>query len=364
MKSYCSEIDQHQLRLNQYVFDAENLTEILKTTLPQKKEIHAFLVEWYDKKPTLLVHTSGSTGKPKAYCVQKKHMIASALMTCQFLNLQPQDTALLCLPVYYIAGKMMLVRAMVAQLQLNAITPTSSPFQWTTSNYDFAALTPMQVYQTLKHEKACEVMQNVRQLIIGGGPIDEQLENKLHCFPKSVWSTYGMTETVSHIALRRLNGDKATAWYTPMSGVKIRLSTQSTLIIDAPKLNNQCLTTNDLAVINEKGEFKIRGRLDTVINSGGIKIQIEEVEAKLRKYTDIPFMITAQNDTQFGQIVVALTTAQQEELEELKKASKANLPAYWQPKYYYLVEELPMTTTGKPNRKFAFSYVCSLLQNK
>jgi O-succinylbenzoic acid--CoA ligase len=210
----------------------------------------------------------------------------------------------------------------------------------------------MQVYNTLQVPEEKAILMEIKHLIIGGGAIDEALASELKDFPNQVWSTYGMTETLSHIALRRLNGENASDWYTPFDSVNIRLSEEGTLIIHAPNVCAEELTSNDIAEINEEGKFRILGRKDNTINSGGVKIQIEQVEAALKAHLDIPFQITARKDAKFGEIVVLIYNKVKDEASVRQACEKA-LPTYWVPKAYIAVDELPMTGTGKPDRATA-----------
>ena len=169
-------------------------------------DLQSFLDQWHDDSPTLLVHTSGSTGRPKPLYVEKRRMEASARITCSFLGLKEGDSALLCMPLDYIAGKMMAVRALTCGLRLISVPPTSHPLADISDHIDFAAMVPLQVYNSLQAPQERQRLMAIRHLIIGGGSIDEALANDLKTFPHAVWSTYGMTETLSHIALRRLSG--------------------------------------------------------------------------------------------------------------------------------------------------------------
>lgn len=196
-----------------------------------RQELLSFLSEWFDPADTLPVHTSGSTGKPKELYVEKERMMESACLTCSFLGLQKEDSALLCMPLQYIAGKMVVIRALVAGLDLLPVTPSGHPLKDLTKAPVFAAMIPMQVYNSLQVPEEKAILQQIRHLIIGGGPIDSQLNAALKDFPHAVWSTYGMTETLSHIALRRLNGPEASDWYTPFESIQIRLSKENTLVI-------------------------------------------------------------------------------------------------------------------------------------
>ncbi len=316
------------------------------------QDLEAFLQEWHNDEPTVWVHTSGSTGTPKPLQVEKQRMRASARLTCQFLGLKEGDSALLCMPLQYIAGKMVVVRSQVAGLRLIPIAPSSHPLKDIEEIPTFAAMIPMQVYNSLAVVEEREKLMKIRHLIIGGGAIDTSLAQELKHFPNHVWSTYGMTETLSHIALRRLNGEKTSEWYTPLENVRIRLSEEGTLIIHAPNVCVEELTTNDIAEINDEGKFRILGRKDNIINSGGVKIQIEQVEALLREHLPTDFQITAAPDEKFGEVVVLIYNKVYDETD-IRSICKKVLPTYWVPKRFVGVDELPMTGTGKPDRAAA-----------
>lgn len=200
-----------------------------------------FLAEWNSPESTVLVHTSGSTGVPKPVRVEKKRMLNSARITCDFLGLQPGDRSLLCMPLDYIAGKMVVVRSIERHLQLTSVEPSGHPLENVTTPLDFAAMVPMQVYNSLKVPEECEKLCAIRHLIIGGGPVNDDLQQQLSRLPNNVWSTYGMTETLSHIALRRLNGKEASLWYTPFNSVAVSLNAKGCLMIDAPLVHEGLL---------------------------------------------------------------------------------------------------------------------------
>ena len=319
-------------------------------------DLEEFLSEWHNDSPTVLVHTSGSTGKPKPMWVEKRRMEASARITCGFLGLKAGDTALLCMSLDYIAGKMMVVRALTCGLRLMAVEPCGLPV-WE-GPVDFAAMVPLQVWNLLHDEAGRKRLMAVKHLIIGGGAIDDALAQELRSFPHAVWSTYGMTETLSHIALRRLSGPEATDWYTPFEGVRVSLNDDNCLVIDAPAVHDGPLITNDIAELktpplNRGGRegsfsFRILGRKDNVVCSGGIKIQIEEVERLLRPHLAWPYMITYAPDQRLGQQVVLLL--ERGDASEAAKVCRAVLPKYWQPRRIIVVSRLPYTATGKPAR--------------
>ena len=341
-----------------------------------------FFSEWNNDSDRVLVHTSGSTGKPKPMMVEKKRMLNSARITCDFLGLKPGDSALLCMSLDYIAGKMVVVRSIERHLHLISVSPSGHPLKDinlkdangkdVNGEITFAAMVPMQVYNTLQVPEERERLTHIRHLIIGGGAIDASLEKELRSLPGNIaiWSTYGMTETLSHIALRRINGAEASEWYQPFDSVKISQTDEGCLVIDAPLVCAETLVTNDIVEIEpyiynkvEKLRFRIKGRKDNVICSGGIKIQIEEVEALLKPHLEKPFMIAKKKDEKFGEIAVLLT--EDEDLKKVEatirrllsgksddsnKSSESKSHKYWIPREFRYVEHLPLTETGKPKR--------------
>lgn len=341
-----------------------------------------FFSEWNNDSDRVLVHTSGSTGKPKPMMVEKKRMLNSARITCDFLGLKPGDSALLCMSLDYIAGKMVVVRSIERHLHLISVSPSGHPLKDinlkdangkdVNGEITFAAMVPMQIYNTLQVPEERERLTHVRHLIIGGGAIDASLEKELRSLPGNIaiWSTYGMTETLSHIALRRINGAEASEWYQPFDSVKISQTDEGCLVIDAPLVCAETLVTNDIVEIEsyiynkvEKLRFRIKGRKDNVICSGGIKIQIEEVEALLKPHLEKHFMIAKKKDEKFGEIAVLLT--EDEDLKKVEatirrllsgksddsnKSSESKSHKYWIPREFRYVEHLPLTETGKPKR--------------
>lgn len=313
-----------------------------------------FLEEWNNPSPYVHVQTSGSTGTPKPMLVEKQRMLNSARITCDFLGLREGDTALLCMSLDYIAGKMMVVRSIERGLKLISVEPSGHPLSTPHSPLSFAAMVPMQVYNSLQVPEEKERLKQIRHLIIGGGAIDDALASALKTFPNHVWSTYGMTETLSHIALRRLNGPEASEWYTPFPSVKVSFNDEGCLVIDAPEVCSERLVTNDIAELSSgtvpNMKFRILGRKDNVICSGGIKIQIETVERQLRPHLQAPFLITKRPDAKFGEVVVLLTEGT---VPEAKEVCLRILPKYHQPRVYLHVDQIPLTATGKPARKEA-----------
>ena len=320
-----------------------------------------FLDEWFSESPTVQVQTSGSTGVPKVMQVEKARMEASARMTCSFLGLKAGDRALLCMPLKYIGAKMVVVRSILWGLDLYCVQASSHPLLTLGFAPDFLAMTPAQVYSSLESEDEAALLEATGHNIIGGGAIDARLGARLRTFPNHVWSTYGMTETLSHIALRRLNGPEASDWYSPFEGVALRLTEEGALAIHAPAVCAEELITNDIAELHEDGRFRILGRKDNVINSGGVKIQIEAVEAQLLPLMPCAFQITAAPDAHYGEVVVML--AEGEECGQGFEEAFAALHAYSRPKHVFFVPSLPRTGSGKPDRANARAIAKERMEN-
>ena len=329
-----------------------NKEDFCKNTLPDfasksnfHYQLYAFLKDWFSDSPLLTVQTSGSTGAPKQMQASKQRMMQSAKLTCDFLQLKRGDKALLCMSLVYIGAKMVAVRALVAGLDLYAAPPDGHPLADTDIPFAFSAMIPLQVYNTLRNETERKRFEKINAVIIGGGAIDEQLEQQLYALPNNIYSSYGMTETLSHVALRKLSGKDASLYYKPFPSVHLSLSEENALIIDAPLVAEKRLYTNDIAEISADGSFRIIGRKDNIINSGGIKIQAEEVEQLLKPLLYVPFAISSLPDEKFGEIVVLVAEA------PFDKTLLNKLPKYYQPKKIILLPKIPLTETGKINRK-------------
>ena len=301
------------------------------------------------------VHTSGSTGTPKALRVGKLRMRASARRTCTALGIARGATALLCMPLRYIAAQMMAVRALEWPLRLWAVRPSSHPFAHLDFAPDFVAMTPMQAFATLQVPREAALLRQVKTLLLGGGAISQELSQLLRDFPGEVWSSYGMTETLSNVALRRLNGPAASEWYAPLPEVSIALATDGTLVITDPVTNDQPLHTHDLAEMrtNEDGcpEFRILGRTDNIICSGGIKLQLEELEQRLAPHLPYPFLLTATPDAQLGQALTLVYEGSEADLPKVKTLVRQVLQGPACPRLFRAESQLPRTETGKPLRR-------------
>lgn len=345
---YCLDRSLQTITIEKKLYQAD---EFRGTDLPDfvhrsdfHHELFLFLKDWFSDSNTLSVRTSGSTGTPKIMRVEKSKMMQSALLTCSFLELKPGDSALLCLPLNFIAGKMLVVRALVAGLDVYPVAPCGNPLAVCQEKLTFAAMIPLQVFNSLQVEAQRAKLVKIENLIIGGAAIDPQLEKTLKNFPHRIYSTYGMTETLSHIALRQVNGSSSD-YYVPFDSVSLSSSEEGTLVIDAPLVNSDRLYTNDVVRFNENGYFKIIGRKDNIINTGGLKVQTEEVEALLAPVIEGAFAIAPMPDPKYGQAIVLV-------VEKIVDENKVRdcLPPYFRPKKIIRLPAIPLTETGKVDR--------------
>ena len=305
-------------------------------------EVNDFIQEWNNSSPSIKVNTSGSTGTPKPISLLKKHMKASARMTGDFLGLKPGENALLCLPVTTIAGKMMIVRSIVLNLDLVVVDIDSSPLLHSNSSFDFAAMVPLQVQNSIQNSD----LELIRKLIIGGGTISPALWNAVSSATIECYQTFGMTETISHIAMRRINQKNEP--YTALPGVEFGLN-NGCLTITAPHLGISDLQTNDVVHLIDPTHFEWLGRIDFVINSGGIKIHPEQVEQALNSFIEIPFFSSSLEDPNLGNKHILCV-----ECSSFLNLTKADLKQFINrhvvPKEIYYFDSFCYTDSGKINR--------------
>lgn len=314
-----------------------------------EKKIIFFLEEWFSKQETVNVQTSGSTGVPKIFAIQKKNMINSAEMTCNFLGLREGDIALICLPIEYISGKMMVVRSLVRKLNLIVADPSVKPIEDLQTEIDFCAMTPLQV------ENSLDKIHLIKNLIIGGAGVSENLKAKLIKSTEQttgtnyIFETYGMSETLSHIALKQLM-PQAEDYFTIFENVEISKDERGCLKIFAPDVNPEILQTNDLVEIKEGKQFRFLGRLDNVINSGGAKISPEELEALVKKEIPNEAIFIGVQDELLGQKLVLVIEGKESE-EITKKIMEISFEKnFYRPKEIIFIEKIPRTPNGKISR--------------
>lgn len=312
--------------------------------LPIPEAYRPFLSDWLNEEAYVTVHTSGSTGAPKPIQLQKSRMAAHARMTGEFFDLQPGDKALVCLPAAYIAGKMMLVRGIVLGLDLTFVAPDSRPLAGLQpQDFAFAAMVPLQVEQSLQHDR--EAFERIRTVIIGGAPISPGLQEQLRDCSNQLYATYGMTETITHIAVQDVRQEE---WFTPLSGVTLRQDHRDCLVIEAPTLVDEPVVTNDVVDLSHQ-RFRWLGRYDNVINTGSIKVHPEQVEKVLAPFITQRFFIAGWPDEQLGQVVTLIVEGEAVDLEALR--AKVELPKHHFPRQRKVVAKFEETKSGKIKRK-------------
>jgi len=358
-------------RLNGQSYSKEELKDLgyghVKVGAGFEKPIGNFLQDWLDENEAIKVITSGSTGNPKEILLKKYHMVNSALATGEYFDLRPGSSTLLCLPVDYIAGKMMLVRAMVLGLHLDYVEPSSNPLEAIFKEYDFSAMVPLQL------ENSFEKIDQIKTLLVGGAPVSTTLKDKLQSTTCQVFETYGMTETITHVAVKQIKklesnshtelveghfshpepveGSVKTS-FNALPNVTFSIDPRDCLVIDAPKISEDPVVTNDIVQLFSKTEFKWLGRYDNVINSGGVKLFPEQIEAKLSNLISNRFFVAGFPDKQLGQKLVLVIEGEANiEILHQKISELASLEKYEVPKNIIFLPSFLKTETGKTRRK-------------
>ncbi len=309
-----------------------------------ERSMARFLEEWLSFSETMVVKTSGSSGTPKEITISKEHMIHSAEATGAYFKVGEGTRALLCLSSDYIAGKMMLVRAMVLGWDLHVVAPEKKALVEYDNPYDFVAMVPYQLLHSI------DALNKVKKLIVGGAAISSELEAQLQNKSTEVFATYGMTETVTHVAVRRINGFAKSEVFTALPDVKFSVDDRGCLVIEAPKVSNETVATNDLVDLRSPLSFIWLGRHDNIINSGSLKINPEEIEAKLSAYITTPFIIGAEPDKELGERLILILESQTGDKPPKYAEAFSILSSYERPKKIYTLSQFPYTKTGKIKR--------------
>lgn len=332
----------NQFKLNGFQLNREDLCRVAYSFIKEgedfEKPVGNFLLDWFDGKSYIEMETSGTTGEPKTISVSKQAMVDSAIATGDFFELQPGDKALQCLPVKYVAGKMMLVRAMILGLDLEFVAPSSHPLTDNEIDFDFVAMVPLQAQNSIPQ------LSKVKKLIIGGAAVNKNLEKQLLKLPTQIFETYGMTETITHIAARKL-GEKA---FTVLPNITLSYDDRNCLVIHAPRISSDVIVTNDIVEPINENQFIFLGRIDNVINSGGIKIIPELVENKISRRISQRFFIASKPDNELGEKVVLVIEGEKKDLDP---AIYSLLDKYEKPKEVLFISKFKDTFSGKIMRK-------------
>lgn len=308
-----------------------------------------FIREWQNGANHFTLYTSGSTSEPKPVVLHKSLMQWSAANTASVLQPSKDDRILCCLPCTKVGGLMMLVRALEWQIPVEIIEPIANPFL-VERTASIVSLTPFQLFQVLNNQASISHLKKTRAVIIGGGELSETIEaqiieNKIS--DTVFYHSYGMTETYSHIALRAINGPNASRYFKPFNDVIITTTSDGCAHIKLP-LNNIELTTTDIITMHNDGSFKIIGRADFIINTGGVKIQPEQIEKaiieKLKPHH--PFIISSEKDEALGNRIILIAEKHFEyQLDDLAFLKTIN--PYAVPKAIKIVDALERNEGGK-----------------
>jgi len=312
----------------------------IKEGEPFEQHIGNFLLDWFDEKSYIELSTSGTTGTPKVIKIEKQAMLDSALATGDFFGLEPGDTMLHCLPTNYVAGKMMWVRSFILGLEMKFVEPNSNPLKNIDEKFDFCAMVPLQAKNSLDKLK----QKKIKKLIIGGVKVHKALEQELVKLPMEIYETYGMTETITHIAAKRI-GEKA---FTVLPNVTVSADERHCLVIKAKNISKQEIVTNDIVNLISDTQFVWEGRIDNVINSGGIKLMPEQIEDKLSTLIPRRYFVYGQPDETLGEKAVLYVEG---ELIVIEESVFNVLDKFEKPKEIVFIPKFKETATGKIMRK-------------
>ena len=328
------------------------LAELREVATP---EFANFVSDWFDDSQYMTAQTSGSTGVPKTIQLLKSDMRASAQMTNRFFNIDSNSTFLLSLSPNYIAGKMMIVRWLEAGAEMIEQKPSSNPLsQPLQKQITLSAMVPSQVVNILNDSASLAQLSIIENMIIGGAPLDSVTEKQIAETSLNAYATYGMTETLSHVALRKVGAEDS---YFALPGVTFSQDERGCLKIDVPHLSIKEVTTNDMVDLIDSTHFIWRGRFDNVINSGGVKIFPEEIEKLIAPYLKERFYIIGVPDTVWGEICTLVIEGEewsQEKQQSLLMQLKEALPKHKSPKHIKFLSKFSETYSGKVKRVVSF----------
>ncbi|MEQ8415887.1 MAG: AMP-binding protein [Imperialibacter sp.] len=315
-----------------------------------------FIKQWLSGANSFTLHTSGSTGIPKEIQVTRNQMIASAKATINFLKIAPGTPVTVCIDARYIGGKMQLVRALIHDLPLQIISPTTQLMNHLEAlpSLGLMSLVPLQLYSSL--DNSPEMLDKASAILIGGAPVQLSYLPKLKSIAPPVYHTYGMTETISHVALRKLNHEDTPDEFTLLPGIEISTDERECLVVSGEVTGNQPVTTNDIVELTSATTFIWKGRYDNVVNSGGVKIFPEEVDKLIAPeletmFPGAQFFTSGMPDEKLGQrLILCIESAQSIEVSGLIESLRTVLPPYHAPKHIYFLEHFIKTSSGKVDK--------------
>lgn len=328
----------NHFKINGHHLTKEDLCRIAYSFIKEgadfEQAVGDFLLDWFDDKSYIDMYTSGTTGEPKTIRIQKDAMVQSAISTGDFFGLQPGNKVLHCLPANYVAGKMMFVRSFVLGLDMDFVAPSSNPLEYNDQKYDFAAMVPLQAKNSI------DKLTNIKKVIIGGVKVHKSLEEELVKLPIDIYETYGMTETITHIAAKKVGVEA----FTTLPNVTVSVNDQDCMEITAKNIGIEKIVTNDIVKLISDTQFIWLGRFDNVINSGGIKIMPEQVESKLSTLIPRRYFVSGLPDEVLGEKVVLYVEGLPMDIDH---SVFDGLNKYEKPKDIVFISKFKETATGK-----------------
>ena len=313
-----------------------------------QKEIIDFLGDWFSDKSEFEIKTSGTTGPPKIESFPREAFISSARITINTFNLKKGDTLLMCLPMHFVAGKMMLIRAITGRMKILAIQPSANPVQGLQYPIEFAAFTPHQLQTILKINP--NKIDLIEKAIIGGSLVNIELQDQLNDYKTQFYETFGMSETLTHVAIKVLNGGNISEHFKVLKGFKISVDENDRLIIEADHLKNSPLVTSDIVEFIDQNTFIWLGRSDDVINSGGVKLFPVAIENKLYDQIDREFVVGKRSNDILGEVVILFIEGEpfsKDRLAKLNSELTKLLTKFEIPKEILFINEFPRNKNGK-----------------
>ncbi len=308
-------------------------------------EAYDFIEKWFDESPYLTAHTSGSTGRPKPISLLKSDMKASAMSTNRFFRITEKSRLLCPLSADYIAGKMMIVRAIVAGAQLWMEAPSNTPVHSDYGQVDLIAVVPSQVPHILSNP--C-IFNNIKYTLIGGAQLSTDLSRRIVEAKINAYVSYGMTETCSHVALRKVD-DSPEGIYEAMPDIYFTKDSRGCLIVRSDSRSFKELRTNDIVNLSDERHFSWKGRIDNVINSGGIKVYPEEIEMQLHPIVPhgIEFYVAGCSDEKWGEVPAIILSTEVDDMDKLLADARNRVKSKAQRPVRIIVSDIRHTLSGK-----------------
>ncbi len=295
---------------------------------------------WYKGDSSFEFQTSGSTSRPKIITFHRSQVEASCKQTIDYFGLNKGDKLLLCLPLSYVAGKMMLLRAIVGGFKLFLSEDNKFPWSGLNETIDFGAMVPMQLDRLENREQSLKI----RHLLLGGAPLQSRHISQIKDLGLKAYESFGMTETLSHFAMKRLFLNEEA--YTLLPNVKIKYGNDNVLSVIVPWIKNDWLQTDDVVEIQGVNKFIWKGRQSNVINSGGVKLHPESIESKLQSFfSSRAYFIYSLPSSKYGEKIGLFIEGAP--INNIENQLSSCLSSKERPKAVYYIPQFKYSTAGK-----------------